>query len=304
MPIRIEEKMPAAQILCNENLDLLPKSLSKLPELKILIINIMPTKIETETQLLRLLSNSVFDIDIDFIHMESHVSKNTSKEHLLAFYKTFTQIKNNKYDGMILTGAPIEKLEFEEVGYWSELCQIMDWSENNVCTSLYICWGAQAALYHHYGIGKYQLSEKLSGVFPHEIVCPNHPLVRGFENGFLVPHSRYTAIDVELVKSCGDISPLCVSKQTGLHLIAAKNGKRFFVTGHSEYDVDTLAKEYARDVSKGVNTKIPFNYFPQDDPDKQPVYTWKAHANLFITNWINYYVYNKRGYNERDFETL
>lgn len=264
--------------------------------LKIAILNLMPTKVETETQLLRLLSNSPLQIEIDFLHTATHVSKNTSSSHLNTFYKEFSDIRQNRYDGMIITGAPVEKLPFEEVDYWSEMTEIMEWSKQNVYSVLYICWGAQAGLYYHHGIPKYPLPEKLSGIYNHTVLNPYHPLMRGFDDNYFAPHSRYTEIRMEDVAKNPDLIPLSVSELAGLHIIAEKNGRAFYVTGHAEYDRDTLAKEYFRDVNRGLHPKVPYHYFPQDDHTKTPPFTWRSNAHLLVSNWLNYYVYQRTPY--------
>lgn len=264
--------------------------------LKIAILNLMPTKMETETQLLRLLSNSPLQIEIDFLHTATHVSKNTSSSHLNTFYKEFSDIRQNRYDGMIITGAPVEKLPFEEVDYWNEMTEIMEWSKQNVYSVLYICWGAQAGLYYHHGIPKHPLPEKLSGIYNHTVLNPYHPLMRGFDDNYFAPHSRYTEIRMEDVAKNPDLIPLSVSELAGLHIIAEKNGRAFYVTGHAEYDRDTLAKEYFRDVNRGLHPKVPYHYFPQDDHTKTPPFTWRSNAHLLVSNWLNYYVYQRTPY--------
>lgn len=264
--------------------------------LKIAILNLMPTKVETETQLLRLLSNSPLQIEIDFLHTATHISKNTSSSHLNTFYKEFSDIRQNRYDGMIITGAPVEKLPFEEVDYWSEMTEIMEWSKQNVYSVLYICWGAQAGLYYHHGIPKHPLPEKLSGIYNHTVLNPYHPLMRGFDDNYFAPHSRYTEIRMEDVAKSPDLIPLSVSELAGLHIIAEKNGRAFYVTGHAEYDRDTLAKEYFRDVNRGLHPKVPYHYFPQDDHTKTPPFTWRSNAHLLVSNWLNYYVYQRTPY--------
>lgn len=264
--------------------------------LKIAILNLMPTKVETETQLLRLLSNSPLQIEIDFLHTATHISKNTSSSHLNTFYKEFSDIRQNRYDGMIITGAPVEKLPFEEVDYWSEMTEIMEWSKQNVYSVLYICWGAQAGLYYHHGIPKHPLPEKLSGIYNHTVLNPYHPLMRGFDDNYFAPHSRYTEIRMEDVAKSPDLIPLSVSELAGLHIIAEKNGRAFYVTGHAEYDRDTLAKEYFRDVNRGLHPRVPYHYFPQDDHTKTPPFTWRSNAHLLVSNWLNYYVYQRTPY--------
>ncbi len=269
--------------------------------LYILILNLMPTKIETETQILRLLSNSPLQVEIELLQVKSHKSKNTSQEHMLKFYKTFDEIRHKKYDGLIVTGAPVELLDFEQVDYWDELCEIFEWSKKNVYSTFHICWGAQAALYYHYGVPKYPLEEKLFGVFPHKCLDTYHPLMRGVDDVFYVPHSRHTEnrrSDIALVK---DLQILSYSDYAGVHLVSDMDCRQFFATGHSEYDRETLAREYFRDINKGLDIKVPFNYFPGDDPSMMPKMSWKGTANLLFTNWLNYFVYQKTPY---DLSTL
>lgn len=269
--------------------------------LNILILNLMPTKIETETQILRLLSNSPLQVEVELLQVKSHKSKNTSEEHMLKFYKTFDEICHKKYDGLIVTGAPVELLEFEQVDYWDELCEIFEWSKKNVYSTFHICWGAQAALYYHYGVPKYPLEEKLFGVFPHKCLDTYHPLMRGIDDVFYVPHSRHTEnrrSDIALVK---ELQILSYSDYAGVHLVSDMDCRQFFATGHSEYDRETLAREYFRDVNKGLDIKVPFNYFPADDPSMMPKMGWKGTANLLFTNWLNYFVYQKTPY---DLSTL
>lgn len=299
MPIKIANQLPAHKALESENIFVMTEdraSSQDIRALKILILNLMPTKIETETQLLRLLSNSPLQIDIDLLQVKTHKVKNVSEEHMLKFYNVFDDIKDRRYDGMIVTGAPVEQMPFEEVDYWEELCEIMDWSTKNVYSTFFICWGAQAALYHFYGVPKYPLEEKLFGVFPHRSLDNYHPLMRGLDDDFFVPHSRHTYIkrqDLALVK---DLQILSYSDYAGVHLISDMDCRRFFSTGHSEYDRDTLAREYFRDVSKGLDIKLPFNYFPGNDPSRTPVMNWRGTGNLIFTNWLNYFVYQKTPY--------
>ena len=269
--------------------------------LYILILNLMPTKIETETQILRLLSNSPLQIEIELLQVKSHKSKNTSQEHMLKFYKTFDEICHKKYDGLIVTGAPVELLDFEQVDYWDELCEIFEWSKKNVYSTFHICWGAQAALYYHYGVPKYPLEEKLFGVFPHKCLDIYHPLMRGVDDVFYVPHSRHTENRRSDIAHVKDLQILSYSDYAGVHLVSDMDCRQFFATGHSEYDRETLAKEYFRDINKGLNIKVPFNYFPDDDPSMMPKMSWKGTANLLFTNWLNYFVYQKTPY---DLNTL
>lgn len=299
MPIRIDDELPAKQNLEIENIFVMSKSRANMQDirpLKIIILNLMPTKLETETQLLRLLSNSPLQLDIDFLQVKSHKAKNVSRIHMAKFYNTFDDIKDNKYDGMIITGAPVEQLEFEEVDYWDELCMIMEWSKKNVYSTFHICWGAQAGLYYHYGIKKHPLKKKMFGVFPHKSLDITHPLMRGLDDVYYVPHSRHTETrlqDIALVKQLQVIS---YSEISGVHIISDMDCRQFFVTGHSEYDRDTLAKEYFRDKEKGLDIDVPYNYFPNDDDKSVPIMSWKSSANIIFSNWLNYFVYQKTPY--------
>ena len=303
MPIKIPDKLPAAKILADENIFVMTEKRAMSQDIRPLhigILNLMPTKIETETQLARLLGNTPLQVEITLVQMSTHKSKNVSEEHMLAFYKTFEDIKDMKFDGFVITGAPVEKMEFEEVDYWEELCTIMDWTKTNVHSTFHICWGAQAAMYYHYGIPKLPLAEKLSGVYPHTAVYKNSMLLRGFDDVFMVPHSRNTTVRLEDVENCSEIKILAVSEQAGLYAASTQNGKQIFITGHSEYDADTLKKEYVRDVNAGINPSIPENYFPDNDPEKEPLVTWRGHANLIYTNWLNYFVYQSTPYDIKD----
>lgn len=281
MPIRIDDELPAKQNLEIENIFVMSKSRANMQDirpLKIIILNLMPTKLETETQLLRLLSNSPLQLDIDFLQVKSHKAKNVSRIHMAKFYNTFDDIKDNKYDGMIITGAPVEHLEFEQVDYWDELCMIMEWSKKNVYSTFHICWGAQAGLYYHYGIKKYPLKKKMFGIFPHKSLDITHPLMRGLDDVYYVPHSRHTETrlqDIALVKQLQVIS---YSEISGVHIISDMDCRQFFVTGHSEYDRDTLAKEYFRDKEKGLDIDVPYNYFPNDDDKSVPIKIGRAHV--------------------------
>lgn len=307
MPIRINADLPALEVLESENIFVMTHERADIQDirpLKILVLNLMPTKIETETQLLRLLGNSPLQIDVDFMHMASHISKNTSSTHLNTFYNTFDDIKDNKYDGMIITGAPVEKMPFEEVDYWAEMCKIMEWSKVNVYSTLHICWGAQAGLYYHFGIDKHLLPEKLSGIYKHTVLNPLHPLMRGFDDNYYAPHSRYTGVSLDDIKNNDNLIPLAVSNMAGLHIAAKKDGRQFFVTGHAEYDRDTLAKEYYRDVNKGLNPSVPYNYFPDDDPTQTPPFTWRSNAHLLVSNWLNYYVYQQTPFDLKDLRQI
>ena len=303
MPIQIPNDLPAAGILQQENIFVMRKTRAEtqhIRPLEIVLLNLMPTKIVTETQLSRLLGNTPLQVHLELMMVSSHRSKNTPQEHLLNFYKTFDELKDRKFDGMVITGAPVEQMPFEEVDYWPELCEIMDWSRKNVYSTLHICWGAQAGLYYHYGIPKYQLPQKLSGVYLHRVLDPHHPLVRGFDDSFYVPHSRNTEIRRDDIKQHDELMILSTSSAAGVHLVAKKDGRQFFVTGHGEYDRDTLANEYFRDVRKGLKPHIPENYFPNDDPSLQPRFTWRSHAHLLFANWLNYYVYQQTPYDLKD----
>lgn len=299
MPIKVQSNLPAIKVLESENIFVMPDDVAlrqDIRPLKILILNLMPTKITTETQLLRLLGNSPLQVDIELLQMASHTSKNTSPHHLTTFYKTFKQVKNETFDGLIITGAPVEQLEFEEVDYWDELCEIMEWSKHNVYSTFHICWGAQAGLYYHYGIKKHPLKQKLSGIYRHKVLMPNHPLMRGFDDTFEIPQSRYTGIELDDVKRCPSLELLSVSDEAGAAIMANKTGRQVFITGHAEYDRDTLANEYFRDCNKGINPNIPCNYFPDDDASKTPPMIWRSNATLLYTNWLNYFVYQATPY--------
>lgn len=299
MPIKIPNDLPAVKILNDENIFVMTETRAitqDIRPIKILLLNLMPKKIETETQLSRLLGNSPLQVDFEFIHTKSHISKNTSPEHLFTFYKTFDDVKNQTFDGMIITGAPLEQMPFEEVEYWDELCEIMEWTKTHVHSTFHICWGAQAALYYHYGINKYDLPEKLFGIFPHKVDYKKSILFRGFDDVFMVPQSRHTSIKTEDVAACPQLKILASSEQCGIYAVATDGGKQIFITGHSEYDADTLKNEYLRDLSAGLPIKIPENYFPDNDPTKEPLVTWRSHANLLYSNWLNYFVYQTTPY--------
>ncbi len=299
MPIKIQNGLPAVEILERENIFVMTETRAitqDIRPLKILILNLMPTKVDTETQLSRLLGNTPLQVEIELIHTESHKSKNTSEEHLLAFYKQFSDVRENYYDGMIITGAPVEKMAFEEVDYWKELAEIMEWSKTHVQSTLHICWGAQAGLYYHFGIEKYMLDEKLSGVYEHHVDYKRSILFRGFDDVFYVPHSRYTTVSREQIESTKGLKILASSEKAGVYAVSTKNGRQIFLTGHSEYDADTLNKEYTRDKLAGINPKIPENYFPDDDDTKPPLIKWRGHATLLFTNWLNYFVYQATPY--------
>lgn len=299
MPIKVQSNLPAIKVLESENIFVMPDDVAlrqDIRPLKILILNLMPTKIATETQLLRLLGNSPLQVDIELLQMASHTSKNTSPHHLTTFYKTFNQIKNETFDGLIITGAPVEHLEFEEVDYWDELCEIMEWSKHNVFSTFHICWGAQAGLYYHYGIKKYRLDKKLSGIYSHKVLNPNHPLMRGFDDTFELPQSRYTGVHEADVRKCPYLEILSISDMAGVSVVVNKTGRQVYVTGHAEYDRETLANEYFRDKNKGLNPDVPYNYFPQDDASKTPPMVWRSNATLLYTNWLNYFVYQATPY--------
>ena len=296
MPIKIPSNLPAFSALQEERIFVMPDDRAEhqdIRPLKIAILNLMPKKIETETQILRLLSNTPIQVDIDFVQTKSHVSKNTSQDHLVKFYTTFDEIRNNRYDGMIITGSPVEQIEFEEVDYWDELCEILDWTRTNVFSTLHICWGAQAGLYRHYNVPKYTLPKKMFGIFPHYLVNYSNKILKGFDELFYVPHSRHTEIKREDIEKVEELEILTESSLSGVHMVASKNGRQFFITGHSEYDRDTLSNEYFRDKNKGLPIEIPYNYFPDDNPENEPVFTWRCHANQLFSNWLNYCVYQE-----------
>lgn len=299
MPIKIDNQLPARHSLELENIFVMPENRAMTQDIRplhIIILNLMPTKIETETQILRLLSNSPLQVDVELLQVKSHVAKNVSQEHMLKFYKTFDDVKNRKFDGMIVTGAPVEMMPFEEVDYWDELCEIFDWAKTNVYSTYNICWGAQAALYYKYGVPKHMLDEKLFGVFEHRPLDLYHPLLRGFSDVYYVPHSRHTETRREDIAEVKDLQILSYSDEAGVHLISDMACRNFFCTGHSEYDSDTLAKEYFRDLKKGMNIKMPYNYFPDNDPRKTPPITWRGVGSLLFQNWLNYFVYQRTPY--------
>ena len=304
MPIKVPNGLPAVKTLKDENIFVMTHKRAvkqDIRPLKILLLNLMPKKIETETQFARLLGNTPLQVEMEMMYTTSHKSKNTSEEHLLAFYKTFDEIKDNKYDGMIITGAPVENMEFEEVEYWDELCEIMEWSKSHVTSTFHICWGAQAGLYYHYGIQKHPLPKKCFGVYPHKVDYKRSILFRGFDETFMVPQSRHTTVYAEDIKKVKGLKILASSKETGVYAVSTNKGKQIFVTGHSEYDKDTLKNEYLRDKEKGLEIDIPKNYFQNDDPTKEPIVSWRAHANLLFSNWLNYFVYQTTPY---DIETI
>ncbi|GBF73262.1 homoserine O-succinyltransferase [Paenibacillus sp. 598K] len=299
MPIKVPDNLPAKEILSNENIFVMDESVAyqqDIRPLRIAILNLMPTKETTETQLLRLIGNTPLQVEVVLLHPRTHVSKNTSAEHLESFYKTFDEISHQHYDGLIITGAPVEHLPFEQVTYWEELQTIMDWSARHVTSTLHICWGAQAGLFHHYGIQKHLLPKKLFGVFPHTIEKRNVKLLRGFDEMYYVPQSRHTEVLRSEIEQVADLEILSESSEAGVYIVASKNGRQIFVTGHSEYDPLTLKWEYDRDAAKGLPVAIPKNYYPGDDPTRQPLSSWRAHANLLFSNWLNYYVYQETPY--------
>ena len=299
MPIKIPNDLPATATLQSENIFVMAENRAATQDirpLEILILNLMPTKIDTETQFARLLGNSPLQVHLEFLHTQSHEAKHVSAEHLFTFYKTFDQVKHHNYDGMIITGAPVEHLPFEEVEYWEELCAIMEWSKTHVHSTLHICWGAQAGLYYHYGIKKYPLPEKLFGVFPHRVEY-NHPiLLRGFDDVFMVPHSRHTTIRREDVEKVSELKIIAGSEEAGVYAIFTAGGHQVFLTGHSEYDPETLKREYLRDKNLGLPIAVPKNYFPNDDDTQPPLVTWRGHAHLLFSNWLNYFVYQTTPY--------
>ena len=299
MPIKIPNDLPAVKILNDENIFVMTETRAitqDIRPLKILLLNLMPKKIETETQLSSLLGNSPLQVDLELIHTKSHRSKNTSAEHLFTFYKTFQDVKNRTFDGMIITGAPVEQLEFEEVEYWDELCEIMEWSKTHVHSTFHICWGAQAGLYYHFGVKKYPLNKKLFGVFPTTADYKRSILLRGFDDTFMVPQSRHTTVKTEDIKAVPELRILASSEETGVYAAMTEKGRQIFITGHSEYDAGTLAAEYFRDKSEGKPIDIPKNYFPDDNPENPPLVTWRSHANLLYSNWLNYFVYQTTPY--------
>ena len=299
MPIKIPNSLPATETLLSENIFVITETRALTQDirpLKIALLNLMPTKIATETQLARLLGNTPLQVELDLIQLRSHVTRNTSQEHMLAFYKPFDQIRGEKYDGMIITGAPVERMEFEQVDYWKELCEVMEWTKTHVTSTFHICWGAQAALYYHYGIEKHDMGKKLFGVYPHYKEHKSSMLLRGFDDVFMVPQSRYTTIRREDVLQAPELKILASSREGGIYALATKLGRQIFITGHSEYDGDTLKNEYLRDQAAGLDTPVPVNYFPEDDPTREPNVTWRSHANLLYSHWLNYYVYQTTPY--------
>lgn len=303
MPVRISRELPAYAQLTNENIFVMSEQRAvsqDIRPLKLAILNIMPTKIVTETQLLRLLGNTPLQVDVTFLRTSTHASKNTPLEHLESFYRTFEQIRGQKFDGLIITGAPVERLEFNQVNYWDELKDIMSWSKNNVYSTMHICWGAQAGLYYNYGIEKHVLDKKLSGVFLHQTLGGSQKLIRGYDDYFYAPHSRYTGVKREDVDKHPELTVLAQSEQAGVYLIIGRNGREVYIMGHPEYDNDTLALEYRRDLEKGILPEIPENYFPDGNVNERPLNLWRGHANLLFSNWLNYCVYQETPYELND----
>ena len=299
MPIRVQNDLPVKEILEQENIFVMDEyraAHQDIRPLSIGLLNLMPLKEDTELQILRSLSNTPIQVDVTFVRMTSHVSKNTSTSHIYKFYEPFENIREKKFDGFIITGAPVEQMSFEEVDYWDELVKIMEWTKTNVTSTLHLCWGAQAGIYHHYGINKTELPKKLSGVYRHRVRNRKIPLVRGFDDVFMAPHSRHTEVPQELLEADERITILADSRQAGIFLCMAEDGRQIFVMGHPEYDRMTLGSEYKRDMGRGLNPQIPENYYPDDDPENKPVLTWRSHANNLYTNWVNYYVYQATPY--------
>ena len=303
MPVRVPVSLPAVEALREENIFVIDEqraSSQDIRPLRIAILNLMPLKIMTETDLLRLISNTPLQVELDFIDTDSHVSKNTPREHIETFYKTFDEVRHNNYDGLIITGAPVEKVDFESVDYWDELTQIFDWAKKHVTSTLYICWAALAGLYHHYGIPKYVLDRKISGVFKHRIDDELNPIFRGFDDVFYVPHSRFSEVRREDIENVKELKIIAESDESGIYMVMARGGREFFITGHSEYSPYTLDFEYRRDLEKGMTPSIPANYYLDDNPANPPIVRWRSHANLLFTNWLNYFVYQETPYDIRD----
>lgn len=299
MPVNIPQDLPAWATLVDENVFVMSSDQAghqDIRPLRIAILNLMPTKVATETHLLRLLANTPLQLEITLLHMGSHTSKNTSPEHLETFYATFDDVRDQKFDGLVITGAPIELLEFEDVDYWSELTELLDWSRHNVFSTMHVCWGAQAALYHRYGIAKHALPEKMFGVFSHEVLVPHSRLLSGFDRWFFAPHSRHTTIEAAAIEEVADLDLLVVSPEAGVYLAASTDGREVYVTGHPEYDPDTLQMEYERDISRGLQIEVPRHYFPDDDPERSPMVAWRSHAYLLYANWLNHCVYQQTPY--------
>ena len=303
MPIKTQRDLPAKEILENENIFVMDEFRADhqdIRPLQVLILNNMPVKQDTELQILRALSNTPLQVDVTFVNVKSHVSVNTAASHLNKFYSTFDEIWHKRFDGLIVTGAPVEDIAFEEVDYWDEICEIFDWAESHVTSTLHICWAAQAGLYHYYGINKKALPQKLFGVYEHEVANRKIPLVRGFDDIFLAPHSRHTETPAEEIHACEELTVLAESPVAGVYLAIAQGGKKIFVTGHPEYDRYTLRNEYRRDLDKGLPIQIPYNYFPDDDPEQKPLLQWRSHSNNLYSNWLNYYVYQTTPYDIRE----
>ena len=303
MPLTLPDKLPAIELLKQENIfvmDTTRATSQDIRPLRIAVLNLMPLKITTETDLVRLLSNSPLQIELSFMKVKSHTSKNTPVEHMKAFYTDFEEMRHHKYDGFIITGAPVEHMEFEEVGYWEEMTEIFDWARHNVTSTLYICWAAQAGLYHHYGIPKYPLEKKMFGIFKHHVNNPELPLFRGFDDEFSIPHSRHTEVRREDMERCPDLDILAESEESGVSVVMARGGREIFLTGHSEYSPLTLDTEYKRDLGKGLPIEMPKHYYRDDDPAQPPLVTWRGHANLLFNNWLNYYVYQATPYRLED----
>ena len=299
MPLRLPDKLPAIEFLKHENIFVLGDERANSQDirpLRIVVLNLMPLKITTETDLIRLLSNSPLQLDIQFMKVKAHTSKNTPVEHMQAFYRDFEKMADEKFDGMIITGAPVEHLEYEQVNYWEEVSGIFDWARTHVTSTLYICWAAQAGLYHHYGVPKYALPEKMFGIFPQTPLCPSLPIFRGFDDVFYMPHSRHTELRREDILAVPELSIIAESPQSGVGMVMARGGREIFITGHSEYSPYTLDTEYKRDLGKGLPIKMPLNYYRNDDPSQPPLVTWRAHGNLLFQNWLNYYVYQETPY--------
>ncbi len=300
MPINVPDNLPAIELLQKENIFIMDESKAAhqdIRPLKIIVVNLMPIKITTETDLIRLLSNTPLQVEVEFLRMKEHESKNTPEVHMKAFYETFDEFRYKNYDGMIITGAPVEMLPFEEVTYWKELTEILDWSKVHVTSTLLICWAAQAGLYHYYGIPKYPLEKKMFGVFKHRNLNDTLPIFRGFDDEYYVPHSRHTEVLAEDIEKIPELSILSKSDESGVHMVMTHDGRQFFITGHSEYSRYTLDTEYKRDLSKNLPIELPVNYYQDNDPEKEPVMRWRGHANLLISNWLNYYVYQQTPYN-------
>lgn len=304
MPIKVPDHLPAADVLAQENIFVMGEDRAAhqdIRPLRILVLNLMPTKVVTETQLMRLLGNTPLQVEVELLHTATHVSRNTSRDHLDSFYKSFSQVRGDNYDGMVITGAPVEMLEFVDVDYWPELQEIMEWTKSHVYSTLHICWAAQAGLYYHYGVPKYPLPAKMFGVFPHHLANHTTMLLRGFDEEFMAPHSRHTEIRRADIAAVPQLELLAESEEAGVYLVRSRDNRQVFVTGHAEYDWDTLQREYERDRQQGLAIEVPVNYFPEDDPGRKPVVRWRGHANLLFSNWLNYYVYQETPY---DLKTL